>query len=173
MLRRILLFLPTVAASCQSLNPGSFHHRGLPVHPVYVRRLTCDLDAPRQLVVSVDLEAYATADIPFHEKDGALRYEGEVGYFNYRHIGSTPMGTHVLLTAENTGGSGVFMNILLVRLEEDTVFEEGAARRRSIARCVGAITLGDRDDGEVTLLGNKLLLGRSRYRSRDCEFRID
>jgi len=125
------------------------------------------------MIVAVDLDAYATPDIPFLEKDGTFRYEGSEGFFEYRHIGSTPSGTHVLWTAGNAGGPETFQDLILVRVEGDSVFENGRFRHRFILRRIGAITLGDRDDGRMPLLGNKLVLGVSRYRSLECELILE
>jgi len=96
----------------------------------------------------------------------ALEGESEKGYFQYRHLGVSPAGTHVVRTARNDGGSGVFHDVVLVRFESDKVLEEGRLRSRLLMKYAGSVPLGDRDDGAVEFKGTKLTIGASRNRSR-------
>lgn len=171
---RTVAALAVFTASCRTFEfIGDFSVEGRPVNPACVRALAGPLEVRVPLVVAVDLAAWDASDVRVIERNGAFRIEGDQGFFEYRYLGSTPAGTHVLVTAENTGGSGVFEDVLLMRFDEDFVLEDGQPRRRRLLRRVGAFTLGDRDDGLVELRGNQLVLGASRYRSKECAFYLD
>ncbi|MDR2858216.1 MAG: hypothetical protein LBV50_10275 [Novosphingobium sp.] len=86
--------------------------------------------------------------------------------FSYQWVGSTSRGIHVLRTALNSGGTGVFESLLLVTL----VFDQGfsydadnksltAGRQRCLIKRMGSIPLGDRYDGKVSLHGDTLHIG--------------
>lgn len=94
-------------------------------------------------------------------------YKFDDGYFSYRYIGSSN-GIHVLMTIENGGGSGHFFNVMLVTLEEDEElsFYDGVtvSNRVCITR-LGFISLGDRFDGTVCVIGNKLKISGKNIES--------
>ena len=48
----------------------------------------------------------------------------ENGWFAYQYLGCSFSGVHILRTWSNTGGSGVFCNILMVTLSSDTSYEQ-------------------------------------------------
>jgi uncharacterized protein len=91
--------------------------------------------------------------------------------FGYRHIGRTAAGVDVLLTMQSGGGSGVFENLLLLRMEPDdhapAVISAGGnhetmtfRRKRLLLRKLGEIGLGDRWDGPLKVMGNDILIGK-------------
>ncbi|MGC4033117.1 MAG: hypothetical protein QM754_15550 [Tepidisphaeraceae bacterium] len=132
-----------------------------------IQTLVEDLAGEQPVVAAVDLGASAsrtngrtamTAD-----GDTTTAREGD-GYVAYRHLGTTTSGLHVLIVMANGGGSGVFEDVLWVRLVRDVVKEDGTRRDRTMLLKVGSFTLGDRDDGYVRLDGKRLLIGKSKYR---------
>ena len=98
------------------------------------------------------------------------RNEGES--FGYRYVGMTESGVHVLYTSDWGGGSGVFKDIMLLTIEHDyavdcchwdgltTLTTIKAEKRRVLVRKLGAIALGDRWDGELSIAGNELHVGK-------------
>jgi hypothetical protein len=156
-----------------------FRFKGAPIHPALVEELDAPLADPLPTVVSVDLEAghasNRTRSSVLSEVRGFLRRvdsaSGDGGgnseFFEYRYLGCTKGGLHVLETAACGGGSGVFMAILLVTFEADDSYEQGNRRTRVLMKRVGEFRLGDRDDGTVTLSGNRLRISASRYRPID------
>jgi hypothetical protein len=89
--------------------------------------------------------------------------------FSYQCVGKTDSGIYVLLTSDSGGGSAVFMNLLLVKFEQDQAisydWEKGvvrAGKRRLLIRKLGEIALGDRWDGELEIKGNSIFVGKDR-----------
>ncbi|MGB2864215.1 MAG: hypothetical protein WBC05_12875 [Sedimentisphaerales bacterium] len=91
------------------------------------------------------------------------RLQNERGYFSYRYVGTSPSGIHILLCAENGGGSGVFMSVILLSLQVDTAIQGGAdhivTRERVLLHTMGSISLGDRYSGSVTYDRGVLTIG--------------
>ena len=157
----------TCATSCHGVGPDGFGSQTFPFHPAVVLALTRSLDVPAPTVVAVDLAAYDDWDVPYVERDGSLRVEGDDGFYEYTYLGSSTTGTHVVLTARNTGGTTVFETVLLLRVESDIVLEDGRSRSRRTLRRIGSFMLGERDGGRVELRGNALFIGRGLYRGQD------
>ena len=87
--------------------------------------------------------------------------------FGYRLIGRTDNGLFVLFTEENGGGTGRFRNLMLVSLEADrglNYVESSsvlrADRPRWLIKKWGEVPLGDRYDGNVTVDGNTIRIGK-------------
>ncbi|MGB7161170.1 MAG: hypothetical protein WBD40_24125 [Tepidisphaeraceae bacterium] len=57
--------------------------------------------------------------------------------------------------------------MLLVRFQRDRVRHDAEQHDRLLITSVGSFTLGDRDDGDVRVEGNRIVIGRSRYREQD------
>ncbi|MBM7073624.1 hypothetical protein JQC92_16540 [Shewanella sp. 202IG2-18] len=77
--------------------------------------------------------------------------EHDEGWFKYQYLGCSFSGVHILRTWSNTGGSGVFCNIVMVTLSVDSSFEqtntESCKINRLVIKLVGSLPLGDRYDG--------------------------
>ena len=69
------------------------------------------------------------------------------------------------------GGTGIFEDLLMVRLNRDCVREDNSVRERLVMTRVGSFTLGDRDNGEITMDKNRVIIRHSRYRCRTQCFR--
>ena len=97
---------------------------------------------------------------------GLVRYASGAEWYGYEHLGQMTDGTHVLRTASSGGGSGIFQNLLFVRLREDeTRTPEGESYARMLMEVVGRFVLGDRDDGTVEVQGDRVVVGASRHRA--------
>jgi hypothetical protein len=151
-----------------------FQWRGHPIHPGVIYQLNTALSDSHPLIASVDLEGACDsqrfADPPESE-NGFLSYKNAAelgaGYFDYRHLGRSSDGKHVLLTACSGGGSGDFEDILIVKFSHDSLNDDGRLRDRIRMTLVGHFTLGDRDDGKVEVRDDNLFIGKSRYRDTD------
>ena len=73
------------------------------------------------------------------------------GWFSYQYLGCSFSGVHILKTSANTGGSGIFCNIVMVTLSLDTSYEQvdskGIKSNRFVIKLIGSLPLGDRYEG--------------------------
>ncbi|GEM_PF-2058052 len=95
-------------------------------------------------------------------------------HYAYRVVGCAH-DTFVLETEHApTGGSAVFKSVLFVRL--DTRQAYGAAgqhlSRQTFVSVTRRIPMGDRDTASVTLQGDELRIGSSRYRDESLVVRV-
>jgi uncharacterized protein len=90
--------------------------------------------------------------------------------FGYRFVGRTTSGIDVLFTSDSGGGSGVFENLILVRVSEELGAPTIAPatgrtqtmsfkRKRLVIKKLGEIGLGDRWDGVLTVKGDEISIG--------------
>jgi len=152
---------------------GSFGIDGKPIHPGCIWELGASIADPLPRIAAIDVKGiersnkYANSTITRVQDWTELRDADLLGtnaFFRYKPLGALSNGTWALRTEECTGGTGVFMNVLLVRLERDRVYDHDRCRWRIVLKAVGSIGLGDRDDGTVELKGNAIILGKSKYR---------
>jgi uncharacterized protein len=90
--------------------------------------------------------------------------------FGYQFVGRTSSGIDVLQTRESGGGTGVFENLLLVRVEVDaggSALEPAGGRNQTLAfkkkrlviKKLGEIGLGDRWSGRLKVAGDEISIG--------------
>lgn len=163
-------FIIGAGASSKPADSGLVFDRK-PIHPLSVSPLFGDLASEEPVIAAVDLEGSTRSgshQAKVTVREGTVRADDrDGGWVAYRHVGTTPSGLHVLVVAVNGGGSGVFKEAMWVRLVRDRVWEDGKKRDRNMLVKIGSLPLGDRDDGEVRLAGEKLFVGKSRYRAKD------
>ena len=94
--------------------------------------------------------------------------------FGYVYHGKSDTGIHVLETIENTSGSATFVSLFLCRLRIESKYEIedgklGTEEGREVLHLITTIPLGDRWDGDITVNGNQLKIGRDegRYGNSD------
>ena len=148
-----------------------FRYEGEPIHPKLVEEFESwlsDNRPPSTVVVDV-AAAFGTneySDVVESLASGLVRYASGAEWYGYEHLGQMTDGTHVLRTASSGGGSGIFQNLLFVRLREDeTRTPEGESYARMLMEVVGRFVLGDRDDGTVEVQGDRVVVGASRHRA--------
>lgn len=84
-------------------------------------------------------------------------------WMKYKFLGTTPSGVTVLEYTIGDDGSAISPGVLFVRFEMQTVgVTKEDKRERLVMRFLGAECWGDRVYRDVTLDGNKLLLGPER-----------
>jgi hypothetical protein len=90
-------------------------------------------------------------------------------YFGYRYIGTTTSGIHVLRTALDGGGSGTFVTLVFLSIHREkgaSFVQDNGPRPPSIDRVVlhkeGEVVLGDRWEGDLSVRGNTVLIGKDR-----------
>jgi len=150
-------------------DPGelaTFHFRGEPIHPGAIQLLVGTLADPLPVVTGVDLEGWSRCNN--HEparttEFGCVQWrpsqEYPDAYFEYCYAGRTPGGTHVIMTHESGGGSGIFEHLLLVRFECSQSMFEGEPRSQIVMKSVGLMLLGDRQGGKAIVKGSKVTIG--------------
>jgi len=164
LIHALLLFVQAAAPP-----PGLLWHNAA-VHPGCIRALTTDLADSRPVVAAVDLEGCSKSnrfgDAP--DIDGRiLRWKqpdaGERGFFQYEYLGALSNGVLVVRTAESGGGSGIFQEMLFLRIAPSSVLEDGAKRTRDALTMVGTESLGDRDRVTITLSGDAVTITRHEF----------
>lgn len=177
----VMLGLPAHAAAASSIGAATrkpnkaleeaekrFTYREEPIHPDLVKEFQGWASDHGPITITVDVAAafgtneYGAAS---EVRDGWVRSVEEQEYFEYRRLGVLADGTHVLRTAHWSGGSGVFMDLYFVRFSSDDPDRlEGQSRERLLMTVVGHYSLGDRDDGAVTVEAERVVIGPSRHR---------
>jgi hypothetical protein len=163
--------LAACTAAVPSTSPPDFSFKNGLVHPADVERLLGDLAGEQCDIAEVDLEE--SADLLADRPQVVLR-NGTVsasdpsrGFAAYRHVGHTPSELHVLILWRGGSGSGVFKDVLWLRVDLDRTSHHTRLRR------VGQFTLGDRDNAALKLSGSKLLIGASKYRHEQTVIDLD
>ena len=153
------------------------------VHPLIIRELRGWISDAVETITSVDL-ASANRSNRFFGGFGTRRFDekllvewkGDQGeFFIYSHIGTSPSGVEMVECFDCGGGSGVFGSVGIFSLELDRALNEDEnrtlfTRNRTILKCLGWITLGDRYDGEISYRDGLLKIGadRSRFKHSDA-----
>jgi hypothetical protein len=125
------------------------------------------------MITTVDIKAaydtnkYQVSDIArrndwlFYEKtkmDGDIRlYES----FGYKWLGKMKNGVHVLETGSSGGGSGFFMDLMLVKFSEGEILWEGKKEKQYLMSIVGTYILGDRYEGDIKVYPDRVLIPAS------------
>jgi|GEM_PF-5371825 len=92
--------------------------------------------------------------------------------FGYRVLGVLSNGDFVRQAFQSGGGSGVFFDLLVVRMHDvASVDLRHAPEQHTALTLVATLVLGDRDTGELVLEGDVIWIGASQH--RDAERRFD
>ncbi len=147
-----------------------FTFRGEPIHPKLVHEFEAWLsDDTPPITTTLDIAAAFDTN-EYCEKvettqDGFVHFTDGDGWYAYKPLGQMDDGTHVLLTEANGGGSGSFMNLVFVHLDEDKAMTpQGSSYTRVLMSVDGRFALGDRDDASIEVLADRVVVGASRYR---------
>lgn len=154
---------------------GHFTYNKQPIHPGLVAEFNPWMsDTWKSVTISVDLlSAYGTNE--YFEDNVKIKENGyiylqkdeESEYFYYKWLGKLNNGLHVLEVGEGGGGSGVFMGLMIVKFEKSSGFTPGGQKYdRLLMSIVRNESLGDRDDGKITVLPDKVILGKSKNRDK-------
>lgn len=172
----ILFVLLLFSGAPPSTQPAGFTFNGAPIHPMAVQLLVGDLANELSLAGAVDLEGSAKTSsnrAKVTVENNTVRATDGVGFVGYQHVGTTRGGIHVLIVSRSGGGSGVFEDVLWVKIVRDHVWEDGKNRDRTMLVRAGGFPLGDRDNGSVQLRGSTLLVGKSQYRAKDTTIPLE
>jgi len=171
----IMITTPSLASEQLDEADASFTYKGKPIHPYLIAEFSNWLSDDRPPVVTtVDVSAafdtneYMQEDVKkrddwwYVEKeqmDGNVKsYES----FDYHWCGKTANGIHVIETGSSGGGSGFFMDLMLVKFSEGVISWEGKKEKQLLMSILGLHSLGDRYDGDIKVLPDKVIIGAAK-----------
>ncbi|MCW8131410.1 MAG: hypothetical protein KIS92_13760 [Planctomycetota bacterium] len=158
---------------------AAFRILGRPIHPLVVDNLIASIAESHPQVSEMNLVSPTLAvqpePLPVNQYQGFViaNYPDGEGAIGYRCLGQTSQGIYVLDCWQNWGGSGYFSTVLLATVEHRAILDGFEADQppqpteRTVIRSLGEIGHGDRDDGTIALIGDCLILGKSKYRESD------
>jgi len=98
----------------------------------------------------------------------------ETPMFGYRGLGSLADGTQVLRAYYCAGGSGKFHDLVFIRFEpEKTLDDDGKPCTRLLMKALCVFPLGDRDDAQIRVLSDRVIVGRSKYRDKEIVLKLE
>jgi hypothetical protein len=151
----------------------AFTLTGEPVNPQAVNDLLPWLSDSLPGPVAIDVEGAQGANRYFgqvtKDEHGRVRLVTDAtattpaGWVEYEHIGRLPRGQHVLIVSSNSGGSGIFTTLLVVRFSTSRDYDDDHWRTSVVMTRVGAVVLGDRFSGNVTVSGTSIRIGADTH----------
>lgn len=152
-----------------------FFYDGSPIHPKIIEDFNTWISDGSDQVVAINIEGSQHSNRYCCEDDVKSELRGvndtfasivteDEGWFSYQFLGTTDSGVMLVRIFENGGGSGVFSTALLLRIRESTSIEMEnsillvSKKRRIHLEKLGAILLGDRENHEITVDGNSVVL---------------
>ena len=155
----------------------SFTYQSKPIHPGLIQEFSSSIADPGlPTTITVDIAAphsneYFDGDVKGEEGFVCADKEGES--FCYKWLGRMQNGLHVLMVSEGGTGSGVFGDLFFVRFDKGEGYaKDGKKYDRLLMSIVRTYNLGDRDDGEIKVLSDRVVVGKSRYRDKDVTLRF-
>jgi len=190
----ILLLFGLVLAGCKTTPnyatvpnsdyPCSFNH--LPfINPMIIQDLSTSISDEGDQVVAINVlesqdsnryfgQIQTRTNLnsnPYVYTETTLVEDGETNEteFGYRFVGQTSSGIYVIETSDREGGSGVFINLMLVKFEYDRAINYdwgkgvvSKGKKRLVVKKLGEIALGDRWDANLKVNGNSILIGKDK-----------
>lgn len=176
LLMMFVLFNTVPAMASDSLEAAnqSFTYQGKTIHPFLLQEFSNWMSDYRPpMVTTVDVKAafdtnkyqdsvvekrenwwFATKE----EKDGDVILQES---FGYHWLGRLANGVHVLETGSSGGGSGFFMDLMLVKFSEGEIRWEDKNEKQHLMTIVGVYSLGDRYEGEIKVFPDKIFIPAS------------
>jgi hypothetical protein len=121
----------------------------------------------RYFVEKIKADADGTVTIDRRDAGSRFKDDPNPGWFSYKRLGTLRNGVHVLETADNGGGSSVFMSLLFVKFAIDEDYSQNApdtfTRRQTIVtKRVGEFAPGDRYEATVVVRGDAVEVGADK-----------
>ena len=152
-----------------------FTYNTTPIHPFLIKEFEVWLsdDCP-PIIVSVDVIAaakarneYYTDIVSINGRQVRAENINSNEYYQYEWLGRLPNGIHVIETTDYGGGSGIFRNLLFLKFATDKAYDpNGTTYKRLLMTVVRVFPLGDRDDGNIEVLAEKVIVSASKYRTK-------
>jgi hypothetical protein len=158
-----------------------FYFNGKPIHPLLIRKFEPWVSDARPPIIT-ELNLTAAWDSNEYAANFKTDSDGTVsiaipegGSFSYLPLGTLPNGVHILRTFSSGGGSGVFQAVLLLRTQTRVAYLADGIKsgEQVFLQVLRRFPLGDRDDAEVIVKGDRVIIGKSRYRTEPIELTLD
>jgi hypothetical protein len=157
-----------------SRDPGSeFRFHGQAIHPLLIKQFEPWISDERppitvEVNVTAAWDSNQYADAFKTNSSGAISVQlPEGGSYAYQHLGKTGDDMQVLRTYYSGGGSGSFEALLFVRFRTNVSYlADGVKQGEQVfLQVLRRYPLGDRDGADVTVNQDRVIVGKSRYRS--------
>jgi len=158
-----------------------FYFNGKPIHPLLIRKFEPWVsDARPPIITELNLTAAWDSNeyaANFNtDSDGTVSIAlPEGGNFSYRPLGTSSNGVHILRTFSSGGGSGVFQAVLFLRTQTRIApLADGVKTSEQVfLQALRRFPLGDRDDAKVIVKEDRVIIGKSRFRTEPVELTLD
>jgi hypothetical protein len=170
---------PDMHARLAELSHG-FMFDGKPVPPRLIQQFEGLIsDGTEPIIITVDL-AEAVGSNQFDSEDVERRNGAFVVHgpdpdatFSYEWLGTVRPNVHVLTLDDAPGGTGVFGMLLILKAEvHRATGMDGKPYDQLLLTFVRSYDLGDRDDGKVKVLPGRVIISKSRYRTKPVTLSI-
>tara|TARA_B100002051_G_C16582338_1_gene558331 strand:+ start:333 stop:929 length:597 start_codon:yes stop_codon:yes gene_type:complete len=164
---RLLLCIALSHISATTLASSSgftLHHTV--INPACLALINGSL-SDRPFITSIDLDRCQTANATFAGQGKGVAYQRQDGsQYQYRVIGQTKTGLFVIATTLRSSGSGVFQNVVVIRLKQqqrhtwDSTTRSFASTPYTSLTYVANLGGGDRFSGayqQLSVVGNHLI----------------
>ena len=150
-----------------------FFYQKHPIHPELISDFIPGYADSGDIFISINLtdafdsNQYSLLDKYETElKEGrpivSIDYPDGNGYFAYHYLGSTDNDAMVLITYSSGGGSGVFPELLIIKVKKrlgpnhDLFYSKGVVfdKQQVVLEKLLSISLGDRTENSITINGN-------------------
>jgi phosphoribosylamine--glycine ligase len=153
-----------------------FFYKKDPIHPGILNTLTTSLADSGDIIIAINLtnavgsNQYCCEEFTTELNDGRasvrIDYPDENGFYIYSYLGATDNGAMVIKTWSNGGGSGVFTNLLIVKVKKrlganfDLFNSEGVFfdKQQVVLEKLLSIALGDRTETSISIKGNSVTI---------------
>ena len=153
-----------------------FFYKKDPIHPGILNTLTTSLADSGDIIIAINLtnavgsNQYCCEEFTTELNDGRasvrIDYPDGNGFFIYSYLGATDNGAMVIKTWSNGGGSGVFTNLLIVKVKKrlganfDLFNSEGVFfdKQQVVLEKLLSIALGDRTETSISIKGNSVTI---------------
>ena len=150
-----------------------FFYQKYPIHPELISDFIPGYADSGDIIISINLtDAFGTNQYSLLDKYETELKEGRSvvsiddpdgnGYFVYNYLGSTDNGAMVLMTYSSGGGSGIFPELLIIKVKKrlganhDLFNSEGVVldKQQVVLEKLLSISLGDRTENSIAINGN-------------------
>jgi len=152
-----------------------FTYEGQPIHPALIHLFNTDIadSSPNVVAVSVqDVESSNLTSAPIRVQNNRVFADSPdidlAIHCSYQRLGVLSDGTQVIKSEWDGGGSSAFSNLLLLRFELTGWHSlDGTLEWQLVLRLVSFFPLGDHDNGVITVDGDRVIIGTSKYRPKE------